>query len=304
MSSAPLGHLAIYSRTVAESLRDYAIFCGAAYLLFHLVLRRLLAARKITPKPTPARAPLLEIGRTIVSNLLGKGPLLVGLAYLTQQHVVPQRLLYARLDEHAWAYFALTIAVDVLVFDLWFYLSHRFWLHSRFGYRHIHIVHHRSVDPTPFARNAVHPIEGIGNAIFHILPIFLIPHHPLAILISVQLKGLVGIWSHLGYEIFPSGFSRHWLGRYVVTPVHHHLHHAKNVRSNFSFLINYDLLFGTQSGDYHVTFEQTVTRGRKQAAAARAELEAASAAPAQTLSQARAPSAAQVPTSLPPSEAL
>lgn len=273
-SLAPLDPLTIYSTSVLASLRDYALFCGAAYLVVHLALRRLLACRKITQKPTPATAPLLEIGRTVLSNLLGKGPLVVALAYLTQAHLLPGKLLYLRLAEHGWAYLALTVAFDVFVFDLWFYLSHRFWLHSRFGYRYIHIVHHRSVDPTPFARNAVHPVEGIGNAIFHMLPVFLIPHHPLAILISTQLKGLVGIWSHLGYEIFPSGFSRHWLGRYLVTPVHHHLHHAKNVRTNFAFLVNYDVLFGTQSGDYHTTFELTVTRGRKEAARRAADAEA------------------------------
>ena len=64
--------------------------------------------------------------------------------------------------------------IDVLLFDLWFYLSHRFLLHSRWGYRHIHIVHHRSVDPTPFARNSVHPVEGLLNGTFHVLPVFLI----------------------------------------------------------------------------------------------------------------------------------
>lgn len=268
-----------YVRTFSESLRDYLIFCGAAFLLFHLVLRRLLAARKITQRPIEARAPLLEIGRTVVSNLLGKGPLIVALALLARDGLIPARLIYKDVADHGWGYLAFTVVVDVLIFDLWFYLSHRFWLHSRFGYRHFHIVHHRSVDPTPFARNSVHPVEGIGNALFHILPVFLLPHHPLAILISTQLKGAIGILSHLGYETFWSGFSRHWLGRYLVTPVHHHLHHSKNVRTNFSFFINYDLIFGTQSPDYHQVFEETVTRGQRLAAAAAAT--AAAAAPAE-----------------------
>ena len=256
-----------YLRTFGESLRDYLIFCGAAFVLFHLVLRRALAARKITQQPIEAKAPLLEIGRTIVSNLFGKGPLIVALMLLAHEGAIPAKLIYKHVADHGWAYLAFTVVFDVLLFDLWFYLSHRFWLHSRFGYRHFHIVHHRSVDPTPFARNSVHPVEGIGNALFHILPVFLLPHHPLAILISTQIKGTVGILSHLGYETFWPGFSRHWLGRYLVTPVHHHLHHAKNVRTNFSFLINYDLLFGTLSPDYHDVFERTVNRSKRLAVA-------------------------------------
>ena len=258
---------AVYLKAFAEALRDYLIFCGAAYAVFHLLLRRWLATRKITQKPTGLRAPLLEIARTVASNLLGKGPLVVGLAYLAYHGVLPAKAIYLHTEQYGWAYFAFTIVFDVLLFDLWFYLSHRFWLHSRFGYRHLHIVHHRSIDPTPFARNSVHPLEGVGNAIFHILPIFLLPHHPTAILISTHLKGLVGIIGHLGYETFWSGFTRHWLGRYFITPVHHHLHHSKNVRTNFAFLINYDLVFGTLSPDYHAVFEATVTRGKPPAEA-------------------------------------
>lgn len=249
-----------YLAAFTGAIWDYLMICGAFYALFHLVLRRRLAARKITQRPTGYEAPLREIGRTVVSNLFGKAPLVVGLVYLAQHHVIPPKLIYGRVDDHGWAYFAFTVGFDVLLFDLWFYLSHRFLLHSRFGYRHIHIVHHRSIDPTPFARNSVHPIEGIMNGIFHVLPVFLVAHHPAAIIVSTHLKGLVGVMGHLGYETFGSGFTRHWLGQYIVTPVHHHLHHARSVRTNFSFLINYDRIFGTQNPDYHDVFEATVTR--------------------------------------------
>jgi Delta7-sterol 5-desaturase len=249
-----------YTSAFGSAIEDYLIVCGAAYALFHLVLPRWLARRKITQRPTGFASPLREIGRTIVSNLLGKGPLVVGLAYLATTHIIPAKWIYTRIDDHGWLYVAFTIAFDVLLFDLWFYLSHRFLLHSRIGYRYLHIVHHRSVDPTPFARNSVHPIEGIGNGIFHVLPVFLLPHHPLAILIATQIKGLVGVLGHLGYETFWSGFTRHPVLRYLVTPVHHHLHHARSVRTNFSFLINYDLIFGTLDPRYHEVFEDTVNR--------------------------------------------
>jgi Delta7-sterol 5-desaturase len=242
------------------AIQDYLMVCGAAFVVFYVVLRTRLAHRKITPKPTSLGAPLREIGRTIVSNLLGKAPLVVLLAYLAHEHLIPAKWIYTSIDDRGWPYFALTVVFDVLFFDLWFYLSHRFLLHSRFVYRHIHIVHHRSVDPTPFARNAVHPLEGVCNGIFHVLPVFILPHHPVAILVATQLKGLVGIWSHLGYETFWSGFTRHPVLRYFVTPVHHHLHHAKSVRTNFSFLINYDLVFGTLDPNYHDAFEATVNR--------------------------------------------
>ncbi len=251
-----------YANTFVEAMKYYFIFCGSAFLLFHVLLRRRLARRKITQKPIRADAPLKEIGRTMISSLVGKGPLVLLIAYLVHQGLIPEKLIYTDVSDYGWAYFVLTIVVDILVFDIWFYISHRFFLHSRFIYRRIHIVHHRSVDPTPFARNSVHPIEGIFNGIFHVLPVFLLPHHLAAILISTQLKGMVGILGHLGYEVFWSGFTRSKVGRYIVTPVHHHLHHSKNVRTNFSFLINWDRIFGTLSSDYHDAFEATVNRAR------------------------------------------
>jgi sterol desaturase/sphingolipid hydroxylase (fatty acid hydroxylase superfamily) len=252
----------LYLDSFLTAVRDYFIFCGVAYVVFHLVLRRWLARRKITQRPTGLRAPLQEIGRALVSNLLGRAPFLVALGYLIYLGVIPKRMIYTDVAERGWLYFAGTIVFSVLLFDLWFYLSHRFLLHSKLGYRYIHIVHHYSVDPTPFARNAVHPVESILNGVFHVLPVFIMPHHPLAILIATHIKGTVGIMGHLGYEYLWSGFTRHWLTRYLVTPVHHHLHHAKNVRTNFSFLINYDLIFGTQNRYYHDVFEATVHRAR------------------------------------------
>lgn len=249
-----------YVTTIADTVKDYLIVCGAAYVLFHLLLRRRLARRKITQAPTGLRSPLLEIARTVVSTLFGKGPLVVLLAYLAAAHVIPGKLVYTRIGDRGWGYFALTVVFDVLFFDLWFYLSHRFILHSRLGYKHVHIVHHRSVDPTPFARNSVHPLEGFMNGLFHTLPVFIMPHHPVAILLATHLKGMVGILGHTGYETFWSGYTRHPLFRYFISPVHHHLHHAKSVRTNFSFLINYDLLFGTLNPDYHDAFEEVVGR--------------------------------------------
>ena len=249
-----------YIVAFGAAMQDYLIVCGAAYAVFHLGLRGRLQRRKITQKPTGYVSPAQEVGRTIVSSLLGKTPLVLGLAYLASVHAIPAKWIYLHIADHGWLYFIATIVFDVLLFDLWFYLSHRFLLHSRFGYRYIHVVHHRSIDPTPFARNSVHPIEGLLNGLFHVLPVFIIPHHPLAILIATHVKGAVGVLGHLGYETFWSGFTRHRVFRYIVTPVHHHLHHSNSFKSNFSFLINYDLIFGTLNPEYHDVFEETVGR--------------------------------------------
>src|SRR5689334_19527145 len=93
-----------YLTAFGEAIRDYFIFCGAAYALFHVLLRRRLARRKITQKPTGLEAPLREIGRTIVSNLLGRAPLVLGLAYLAHERLIPAKLIYLHIADHGGLY--------------------------------------------------------------------------------------------------------------------------------------------------------------------------------------------------------
>src|ERR1051326_8042977 len=125
------GYPSQYLTAVTGALEDYLIVCGASYALFYFVLRRLVVRRKITQAPTGLQAPALEIVRATVSNLLGRGPFILALAYLAHVHVIPSKLIYLHVSDRGVPYFVLTIAFDVLLFDLWFYTSHRFLLHSR-----------------------------------------------------------------------------------------------------------------------------------------------------------------------------
>ena len=114
-----------YLSAIGSAIADYLLVCGVAYALFHLALARWLRHRKITQRPTGYASPLREVGRTVVSNLLGKGPFVLALAYLAHAQLIPDKWIYPRIADHGAPYFALTIAFDVLVFDLWFYLSDR-----------------------------------------------------------------------------------------------------------------------------------------------------------------------------------
>jgi sterol desaturase/sphingolipid hydroxylase (fatty acid hydroxylase superfamily) len=61
---------------------------------------------------------------------------------------------------------------------------------------------------------------------------------------AAALTASLDLWRHSG---LPAALSPAWLGRVLVTPTHHHLHHSPDGQSaNFGAnLIVWDRLFGT-----------------------------------------------------------
>jgi sterol desaturase/sphingolipid hydroxylase (fatty acid hydroxylase superfamily) len=134
-----------------------------------------------------------------------------------------------------WRFAPLRGLLDVLFMVLWnelhFYACHRL-LHTRWLFRHVHRVHHRSVVPTPWATYAFHPIEAIllGSVMITALLV-----HDLSIL-AVLLYPLVSLamncLGHLNYALWED----RPLGRLLAASVRHSQHHHK-VKGNFGFLI-------------------------------------------------------------------
>jgi lathosterol oxidase len=47
----------------------------------------------------------------------------------------------------------------ILLHNVWFYFTHRFFMHNTRLFRLIHRMHLRSVNPSPFAALSFHPLE-------------------------------------------------------------------------------------------------------------------------------------------------
>ena len=97
-------------------------------------------------------------------------------------------------------------------------------------------MHHKSVNPSPWAAYAFHPAEAVLEAGIFPLILFLIPAHPVALFSFVTLMLWFNVYGHLGYELFPAKLYRHPLGRWLNSSVYHNLHHER-------FTGNYGLYF-------------------------------------------------------------
>lgn len=217
----------------------YLILTGLAYRVFWKY-----GAEKFIDKKIPSRVkrkespPLLvklEIRYSLITMLMVA--LILTLIKLMGQYNLNQ--IYYQVSDYGWVYFVLTIPLMLLIHDAYFYFLHR-TLHHRKLYKKFHVIHHLSVNPTPFAAYSFHPLEGfLSSAILLIISV-VIPVHINALIIFSTIWTVVNINGHLGYELFP-GNKNKWINNSTG----HHLHH-QGVNGNFGLYFTFwDRLFNT-----------------------------------------------------------
>jgi len=151
-------------------------------------------------------------------------------------------------DYPAW-WFWLSIPVMIALHDSLFYWLHRA-MHSRLLFGLMHRVHHLSTHPTAFAAYSFHPAEALAEALLVTAIIYIVPAHPLALLIFHTFSSAYNVYGHCGREFFPPGMGQHWLGRWINTSTAHAAHHGKG-RHNYSFYFMFwDRLMGTVDPQY------------------------------------------------------
>jgi len=237
----------------------YFVVVGAIYaLVWRWGAVRWRSARIPGPRRVDARQIRREVGHTLTTLVAGTasaGVVLVlhakGLARISEAPTPVWEIL-------AWV-------VGALVFnDAWFYGWHRLLHHPRL-FRHVHAVHHGSVDVNPFTSYSFHVVEALLLGAW-IVPAAVFLPIPMAALGLLQGIGLANnVMAHLGYEFLPPWILKVPLLRWTNTATFHSLHHTRS-RGNFGLHSRlWDRLFGTEIGYYERGF---VERGTKTAASA------------------------------------
>lgn len=149
-------------------------------------------------------------------------------------------------------------AVMVLVHDAYFYWAHRL-MHTKWLFRRVHRVHHKSRTPTPWAAYAFAPPEAILEAGILPLAALLLPLHEVTVLLFVTHMLVRNVIGHAGVELFPSWWLRAPILRWFTTTTHHDLHHSRG-RYNFGLYFTWwDRWMETESPEYANRF-MVVTR--------------------------------------------
>jgi len=132
-------------------------------------------------------------------------------------------------------------------------------------FRIVHKVHHESIHTSAFTSFTFHPLEALLQFIFLPLMILIVPIHFYGLGIILALMTLSAIINHAGIEVYPKGFYKHPLGKWLIGSTHHDLHH-KEFTSNFGLYFTlWDKWMNTESKGYEERFDKNnLTRSQLQ----------------------------------------
>ncbi len=232
---------ALYWFYLERIASHYFFVAGMAFLMLYIVLQSKFVARKIQ-KNFPEKSDYMrEIGYSVCTMLIFAA---VPLFIVENPLIEPYTTYYRDVTEHGWLYFFLAFPLMFLIHDTYFYWTHRL-MHKKSLFEFFHAIHHRSSNPSPWTAYSMHPWEALVQAGNFVVFLTVLPVHPLHLSIFFFLMIIYDVYGHLGYELYPKGFAKHWLGKWVNTSVGHNYHH-RYFQGNYSFyFLFWDRLMGT-----------------------------------------------------------
>ena len=233
----------------------YIIFAGSAFLVFYVIKRQDWIHMKIQQKFPERKRILHEIFYSFLTfAIFGLMVLLIG---IMRNHGLTWK--YGDLSSRPIWYFVFSSVFIIFFHDFYFYFTHRL-MHHKLIFKHVHKVHHMSNDPTPWAAFSFHPTEAVIEFAFVPLLAVAMPIHPLSFLILSMWMIMFNVLGHLGFEVFPKYFTRHWFFKWNNTATHHNMHH-KFVTCNYGLYFNiWDTIMGTNHAKYLETFDKVTAR--------------------------------------------
>lgn len=229
----------------------YLVVSGLYHYIFFILFRKKWDRRIINPTPKQKKQLHKEISWSAITSLIfavsGTGMVILWQQGYTQ--------IYTDFSQYSIWYVPVSIGAALFVHETYYYWLHR-WMHRPRIFRKIHKVHHESIKTSSLTSFSFHPTESVLQAIIIPVIVLFLPLHIYAILFLLMLMTFSGTINHASVEIYPKGFQRHWLGKWLIGATHHDLHH-KQFRFNFGLYFTFwDRWMQTESPDYEEKFKE------------------------------------------------
>jgi sterol desaturase/sphingolipid hydroxylase (fatty acid hydroxylase superfamily) len=245
----------VFAGIVVGDLLRYLLGAGVVFLVLWKWLGRRLAHRRIVPQYPPARQLRREFAYSMSTVVIFAA---VGFFVYTQA-INGRYQIYRDVGDLGWAYTLASFVVLVVLHDAYFYWTHRA-LHSRWLFRPVHAVHHRSRNPSPWASYCFHPVEALVQAAYLPLVLVFVPAHATVIFIVMVHMMLRNALGHSGFEIYPRNGVRRWPWSWLTSTTHHQMHHER-MEANFGlYFVWWDRCAGTEYLDYPDVFDSVTQR--------------------------------------------
>ena len=212
-------YINILTKTAISINARYFIIAGAAFFVFYILLKKVIQHKKIQQKFPKANDYLREISFSLISMSI-----FACIAATVLVILKPYTLLLDEPFAYGKLYYVFSFILMILLHDTYFYWTHRA-MHHPVLYKYIHLVHHRSTNPSPWTAYAFHPFEAVIEAGIFVLIAFTIPAHITTIILFFLFQIIYNVYGHLGWEIYPKNMNKHFIGKWLNTSVAHNLHH-------------------------------------------------------------------------------
>lgn len=209
------------------------------------------AGQRVPPRQPSARAIRHDIQLSVHSAAV----FAVAMAGLLNLQELGLTRLYSRPDHYGLWYLGVSYLLVLILQDGFFYASHRL-CHQPALYAWMHRGHHRSGQPTPWTSFAFDLPEAILQALFLVLVVVIVPLHLITLLAVLTTMTIWAIVTHLGLSQLPACFPHHWLGRWLIGPAHHAIHHRHSDRHFGLYFTFWDRLLETEDPRYAATLQR------------------------------------------------
>jgi sterol desaturase/sphingolipid hydroxylase (fatty acid hydroxylase superfamily) len=237
----------------------YFMVAALFFFVFYVFAKNKVFYKKIQQRLPSLNDYTREIGYSILTMIIFA---FVPLFVLRYPAVAKHTTYYMKIEDYGWLYFFLAFPLMFFIHDTYFYWVHRLMHHKKL-FRIFHLVHHKSVNPSPWAAYAFHPLEAVVEAGIFVVFLFTLPIHKLHLLIFFFFMIVYNVYGHLGYELYPKGFNKHWLGKWINTSVNHNQHH-QYFKGNYGLYFTFwDRMMHTIREDYDQRFEEVTSKQKK-----------------------------------------
>lgn len=233
----------------------YFVFAGIVWLIWYALLRKKITFKKIQLRFPESKDYKREIFYSLITMIIFAlvPSFILGTSF--REHTQ----FYTNIHQHSMLWFYLAFPLMLIIHDTYFYWMHRLMHHPKL-FKIFHLLHHKSVNPSPWAAYAFYPTEAVIEAGIFVVFIFIMPLTFLHFFIFFLFMIIYNVYGHLGWELYPKGFSNHWFGKWINTSVNHNQHH-QYFKGNYGlYFLWWDRLMGTIREDYDAKFDEVKNR--------------------------------------------
>jgi sterol desaturase/sphingolipid hydroxylase (fatty acid hydroxylase superfamily) len=235
----------------------YFLLAGVAFLCWYLIWKKKVFFKKIQLRLPKQKDYIREIIFSVSTMLIFAA---VPLLLIQNPAIRPHTKFYTDIRQYGLFYFYATFLIMLVMHDTYFYWAHRLMHHPRV-FKFVHLVHHQSTNPSPWAAYSFSPLEAIVEVGIVPILLFTLPITAYHLGLFFLFMIIYNVYGHLGWELYPKWFSRHWLGKWINTSVNHNQHH-QYFKGNYGlYFLFWDRIMGTIRTDYEEQFEEV--KGRK-----------------------------------------